>query len=120
MYSFAPFVIVTVAVVSSPASTAGYDSAQSPVGREPTLGGLEQTWSPEVSTVSIQLELNGPKRKNDTDSSSRYRIASDKSPPRTIKAEGHAGAVNSDQELSVICTQTAPFSGQDKQGTSNK
>ncbi|KAI3336648.1 cholinesterase [Xylariaceae sp. AK1471] len=80
----------------------------------------EQLWSPEMGTSSIQANLDYLKYSEHSQDLSRFWIGPETSPGRTIDTSGHLSRTSQALELPVLCTQSAPFSSETSQDTSEK
>ncbi|KAI1376724.1 alpha/beta-hydrolase [Hypoxylon crocopeplum] len=80
----------------------------------------EQLWSPELGIENIQNVLNYIKHVASNLGLSQFWIAPENESARVIKADGRTSLVKSLAKLPVLCTQTAPFSNETFQDTSEK
>jgi hypothetical protein len=76
----------------------------------------EQLWSPDMKTTSIQSSLDYIVYEKLAAAGSDFWIAGGKS----ITAKGAIGTGKSDGKLPVLCTQSAPFSNDSVEDTSEK
>lgn len=80
----------------------------------------EQLWSPELGTASIQVNLDYLKYQQKADDASQFWIASSEDKARAIGSSGSVTFVDSGLRLPALCTQSAPFSNQSVQDTSDR
>lgn len=70
----------------------------------------ERLWAPELKTASIQPNLDYLTYQGKSGTNDLYWIAPKGSQPRAISARGRLVNAPANTNLSVLCTQTAPFS----------
>ncbi len=80
----------------------------------------EQLWSPELNTASIRRNLDYLKYQNGLDDALALWIAPLAETSRTIDTSGHISSAHPDKRLAALCTQTAPFSNDTYQDTSER
>ncbi|KAI2462997.1 alpha/beta-hydrolase [Annulohypoxylon bovei var. microspora] len=80
----------------------------------------EELWSPGSNISEIQNTLNYLKYANSNTSISQFWIASTNESAQAIDTDGSISQTNPDAKLPVICTQSAPFSNDTFQDTSEK
>ncbi|KAI0841602.1 alpha/beta-hydrolase [Hypoxylon sp. FL0890] len=80
----------------------------------------EQLWSPELKISNIQSSLNYLKLIASDLSSSQFWIASKNRSTQAIDMDGRISPAKPDAKLPVICTQSAPFSNETSQDTSER
>ncbi|KAI2642677.1 cholinesterase [Xylaria nigripes] len=80
----------------------------------------EQLWFPELGTPSIQMNLDYLKYSKQYQESSNFWIGPEHASGRTIDLDGHVSHTSEALEFPVLCTQSAPFSRETSQDTSEK
>jgi hypothetical protein len=80
----------------------------------------EQLWSLELNTASIQANLDYLKYQGRIDESSRFWIGSQGNSSRAIGFSGTVSDVDAASRLPALCTQSAPFSNDAIQDTSER
>lgn len=78
----------------------------------------EDLWSPELGTASIQPNLDYLVYDGRAEKDSNFWIASHSNQTRVLSASGNLSTVEPGQELSVLCTQSAPFANSTSTDTS--
>lgn len=96
------------ALSSSGVILLGHRSYEDAVSGCNALG--EQLWSPELETASIQSDLDYLVYEGKVDNSSLFWIASLDGKTRAVGVSGDVVVVDPENDLSVLCTQSAPFS----------
>lgn len=69
----------------------------------------EDLWSPELGTASIQTNLDYLVYEGKAEEDSSFWIAAQSNRTRALSASGNVTTAEPGQELSVLCTQSAPF-----------
>ncbi|KAI1104210.1 alpha/beta-hydrolase [Jackrogersella minutella] len=80
----------------------------------------ENLWSPDLQTRSLQNVLNYLKYSSSDQRVSQFWIAPKNQSAQAVDTNGKIYQANSDAKLPVLCTQSAPFSNETSQDTSEK
>jgi hypothetical protein len=80
----------------------------------------EELWYPELGTAGIQSILDYIKYSKIYPGASQFWIGAKQNTTRAIDDLGHLAGVGQGANLPVLCTQTAPFSNETSEVTSEK
>lgn len=80
----------------------------------------EDLWSPDLGTASIQPNLDYLVYEGRAEKDSSFWVAAQSNQTRALSASGNVTIADPEQELSVLCTQSAPFANSTSTDTSAK
>ncbi|KAG6365502.1 hypothetical protein INS49_007113 [Diaporthe citri] len=80
----------------------------------------ENLWSPELGTASIQPNLDYLVYEGRAEKDTSFWIAAQSNQTRALSTSGNVTTAEPGQELSVLCTQSAPFANSTSTDTSEK
>ncbi|KAI7773333.1 crystal protein [Diaporthe eres] len=119
----APFKAGSFQGASSPTADSGVIVLSSRSYQDAVLGCQalsEDLWSPELGTASNQSNLDYLVFEGKAEKDSSFWIAAQSNQTRALSASGNVTTAEPGQELSVLCTQSAPFANSTSSDTSAK